>query len=83
MKVTFQAAAPPSGLLEVTPLPAASTATQKLLLGQDTPFSEMAPSTPAAFHPAAPPFGLPEVNTLPPLSVPTQRVVLVHETLVR
>ena len=36
--VTFQAAAPPAGLLEVTTSPP-PTATQRVLLGQDTPDS--------------------------------------------
>jgi hypothetical protein len=36
-RVTIQAAAPPLGLLEVTTLPVKSTATQRPLLGQDTP----------------------------------------------
>ena len=39
--VTVQAAAPPVGLLEVTTLPSWSTATQRPVLGQDTPSSKL------------------------------------------
>src|SRR5438445_10694704 len=63
--VTVQTAASPVGLPDVTTLPLPSTATQRLLLGHDTPESELVPSTWVTFQAAAPPVGLLEVTTLP------------------
>ena len=77
---TVQAAAPPVGLLEVTTLPLRSTATQRPLLGQDTPFRAVPPSTGVTVQAAVPPVGLLEVTTLPALSTATQRPLLGQDT---
>jgi hypothetical protein len=54
-----------------------STATQRPLLGQDTPFRELVftlvPSTLVTVQAVAPPVGLLEVTTLPLPSTATQR----------
>ncbi len=76
--VTVQAAAPPVGLLEVTTLPLRSTATQRPLLGQDTP-SALMPEL-VTVHAPAPPVGLLEVTTLPPRSTATQRPLVGQDT---
>ena len=80
--VTFQAATPPVGLVEVTTLPKLSTATHRLLLGQDTPVRKLEPSTCASFQAVAPPIGLVEVTTLPLVSTATQRTLLGQDTAV-
>jgi hypothetical protein len=93
--VTFQAAAPPVGLLEVTTPPFVSTATQRPLLGHEMPFSEQGaplvavgaqpagPYTCVTFQAAAPPVGFLEVTTLPPPSTATQKLLLGQDTLER
>src|SRR5437870_6919854 len=78
--VTVQTAASPVGLPDVTTLPLPSTATQRLLLGHDTPESELVPSTWVTFQAAAPPVGLLEVTTLPLPSTATQRLLLGQDT---
>src|SRR5207244_11435086 len=78
--VTVQTAASPVGLPDVTTLPLPSTATQRLLLGHDTPESELVPSTWVTFQAAAPPVGLLEVTTLPRPSTATQRLLLGQDT---
>src|SRR5450756_1420219 len=78
--VTVQAPAPPVGLLEVTTLPAKSTATQRPLLGQDTPRRTLEPSTWVTVQAAAPPVGLLEVTTLALPSTATQRPLLGQDT---
>src|SRR5438445_13159706 len=81
--VTVQTAASPVGLPDVTTLPLPSTATQRLLLGHDTPESELVPSTWVTFQAAAPPVGLLEVTTLPRPSTATQRPLLGQATPAR
>src|SRR5256885_1398415 len=49
----------------MTTLPPRSAATQRLLLGQDTPARAVEPSTLVTVHATAPPVGLLEVTTLP------------------
>src|SRR2546428_13373381 len=71
--VTLHATAPPVGLLEVTTLPFTSTATQRLLLGQDGPGRELKPSTLVTFQPAAPAGRLLDATTLPPSPTARQR----------
>src|SRR3989442_12761683 len=78
--VTVQTAASPVGLPDVTTLPLPSTATQRLLLGHDTPESELVPSTWVTFQAAAPPGGLLEGTTLPRPSTATQRRLLGQDT---
>src|SRR5207253_2683441 len=78
--VTVQTAASPVGLPDVTTLPLPSTATQRLLLGHDTPESELVPSTWVTFQAAAPPVGLLDVTTPPRSSTATQRLLLGHDT---
>jgi hypothetical protein len=68
------------GLLEVTTLPLPSTATQRPLLGQETPVRELLVSTLVRVQAAAPPVGLLEVTTLPLPSTATQRPLLGQET---
>src|ERR1700730_15498208 len=66
-----------------TTFPLSSTAAQKLLPGQDTATSELAPSTGDTVHCAAPPIGLSDVMTLPWLSTVTQRPLLEQDTALR
>jgi hypothetical protein len=77
-RVTVQAVAPPVGWLEVTTLPLLSTATQRPLLGQDTPVRWE--RTGVTIQAAAPPLGLLEVTTLPVKSTATQRPLLGQDT---
>jgi hypothetical protein len=67
-------------LLEVTTLPLWSTATQRPLLGQDTPFRALPRSTGVTVQAAAPPVGLLEVTTLPLGSTATHRPLLGQDT---
>jgi hypothetical protein len=67
------------GLNEVIALPARSTATQRPLLGHDTPDRVLVPSTLATVQDAAR-VGSVEVITLPLLSTATHRLLLGHET---
>src|SRR3989475_13208504 len=62
----------------MTTLPPRSAATQRLLLGQDTPARAVEPSTLVTVQAAAPPVGLLEVTALavPSASTATQRVIL-------
>ena len=81
--VTFQAAAPPVGLVEVTTLPLPSTSTQKPVVGQDTPLGpKSAEVTCVTFQEGAPPVGLVEVTTLS-WPTATQRSLLGQDTLER
>jgi hypothetical protein len=65
-------------------LPPLSTATQRPLLGQDTPFRELVstlvPSTLVTVQAVAPPVGLLEVTTLPLPSTATQSLLLEQDT---
>src|SRR5207248_1592179 len=81
--VTVHAAGPPKGSLDETTLPLPSTATQRLMLGQETSDRELVPSTLATFQAAAPPSGLLEVTTLPLPSTATQRLLLGQDTAER
>src|SRR2546426_11079554 len=56
-----------------------STATQKVMLGQDTPVRGLVPSTFVSVQAALPPVGLLDVITLPALSTATQKLTLGHE----
>ena len=79
----FQAAALPVGLVEVTALPP-PTATQRLLLGQETPVRPYGePSVWVFVQVASPPLGLLEVTTPPASSTATQRPLLGQETPVK
>src|SRR5437764_14863178 len=62
---SFQAAAPPVGLMEVSELPLLSTAAQKVFDGQDTAVRTLPESTRAAVHPPDPPVGSAEAITWP------------------
>lgn len=81
LAVTVQAAlAPSAGSVEVTTLPASSTAAQKVSVGQETPLIFALPSTLVDVHDAA--FvGSVEVTTLPASSAATQRAVDGQDTL--
>ena len=61
-------------------MPRSSTATQRLMLGQETPCRELL-STLAAFQAAAPPVGLVDASTLPSRPTATHRSRLGQETL--
>lgn len=65
-----------SDIAPVTTSPLWSTATQRPLLGQDTPSRPLEPSTSVTVQAAAPPVGLLEVTKLPLLSTATQRPLL-------
>jgi len=65
----------------MTTLPAKSTATQNVVLTQDTAFKELFPSTWAGCdHAGVALAGLVEVVTPPPPSTATHRLVPTHET---
>jgi len=83
--VTVQAAVPPVGLVEVTALPMPSTATQRLILGQEIPVNSLAPLTLRSvnFQAATPPVGLVDVIRSPLSSTAIQRVLLGQETAAR
>src|SRR6266511_4852499 len=87
------ALAPPAGLIDVNMRPAESTATQRLVVGQDMPANQQNASVSDTvqspipmcdcFQDAAPPVGLVETITSPVVSPTTQNVALGHEMLVR
>ena len=79
---TPQAPDPPVGLLDVTTLPTMSTATQRLLLGQETAERKL-PSTWLTSQSAPALAGLFDVTTLPLPSTATQRSTVGHDTPVR
>ena len=54
MSVIVQADAPPVGLVEMSPLPELSTATQRLVVGHDTAVSELVSLTVVAVHELCP-----------------------------
>src|SRR5438093_744612 len=56
--VSFHAAAPPVGLLEAITLPKLSMATQRVMVGHDTPDKALTWATLVAVHAVAPPAGL-------------------------
>src|SRR2546426_12037011 len=66
----------------MTTLPPRSAATQRLLLGQDTPARAVEPSTLVTVQAAAPPVGLLEVTALalPSASTATQMLMLGQAT---
>jgi hypothetical protein len=68
------------GFVEVITLPLSSTATHRAVLGQDTAFKPLEPSTWVTLQAAAPAPGLVEVTTLPARSTATQRALLGHDT---
>ncbi len=74
------ALAPPPGSVEVTTLPALSTAMHSVALRHVTPFRLFPASTAAVFHAAAPPVGFVDVTTLPLVSTATHSDAVGHET---
>src|SRR5947209_6580797 len=71
-RVTFQAAAPLAGWMEVSTLPAWSTATHSDNDGHEIPTRFCPPSTFLTAQADAPPAGSVEVTTSPALSTATQ-----------
>ena len=60
-------------------MPSLSTATQNVVVGQDTAFSEFGASTAAIVHAPTPPVGSVDVRTLPFASTATHSVSVGHE----
>jgi hypothetical protein len=75
--------APEVGEVDVTTLPALSTATHREVLGQEIASSWFALSTGVTVHAAAPPVGSLEVTTLPALSTVAQKLSVGQDTPVR
>jgi hypothetical protein len=77
--VTFQAAAPPVGSVEVITLPRSSTATHRDAEGQETLLMRPA-STATTVQAVGPPEGFADVTMCPRTPTPTQKDDLKQET---